>query len=266
VADSPLDVLVRVLDCDALRPRALNPKVSRELERVCLRCLEKVPARRYSSAAALADNLERLLRGDPLQLPLADTGSRLRHWARNEPALVVRLGTLALCATISELGYRLIPPSDQTTPEELEQLWVAHLLIMAVMGTWLVASLVCQRAVNRPAWAKAARFAWVGADVILLTVAMHIDDALESPLVGLYVVLVAASALWSRVSLVLLTTQLCALGYLSLVAANWLEGRLVHPHWHLIFIVALSFTGLIVAYQVHRLSILGRFCDSPAST
>src|SRR5437899_2337375 len=57
VAETPLDILVQVLDRDALRPRALNPRVSRDLERVCLRFLEKSPARRYPTAAALAEDL-----------------------------------------------------------------------------------------------------------------------------------------------------------------------------------------------------------------
>jgi serine/threonine protein kinase len=81
-----------VLDTEPRQPRSLNPKIDRDLSTICLKCLEKDPKRRYSSALALADDLERWLKHEPILARRIGLFSRGRKWVRRNP-------TSALLAT-----------------------------------------------------------------------------------------------------------------------------------------------------------------------
>ena len=94
VASSEIDLLLKVLDSDPIPPSRINPNVSQSLDRVCLCCLEKDPQRRYPSADAVADDLQRYLRDEPLEVPSRGLLQPLRRWGRREPALVTHLAAV----------------------------------------------------------------------------------------------------------------------------------------------------------------------------
>jgi WD40 repeat protein len=84
-AETPLETVLQVLDKEPDRPRRWNPSLDPDLETICLKCLAKEPRRRYDSAAALADDLERWLAGEPIQARAVGTWERLYRWCRRNP-------------------------------------------------------------------------------------------------------------------------------------------------------------------------------------
>jgi serine/threonine-protein kinase len=114
-ADEPLETLRQVRDEEPLPPRRLRPRLSRDLETVCLKCLEKDPTRRYPSAEALADDLDRWLGGRAIQARPVGRWARGVKWARRHPeraALAAVAVGLALAAVASALWQRWAGNAD----------------------------------------------------------------------------------------------------------------------------------------------------------
>ncbi len=81
---------IRLLrDTEPRSPRLLNPKVDRDLSTMCLKCLEKDPKRRYSSALALGEDLERWVKHEPIQARRTGILTRGKKWMRRNPTSVL---------------------------------------------------------------------------------------------------------------------------------------------------------------------------------
>jgi serine/threonine-protein kinase len=91
--ESVVETLEQVRERAPERPSLVNRRIPRDLETVCLKCLEKDPRRRYGTAAALAEDLDRFLRGEPVKARPVGRAEALGRWCRRNP-VVAALGAM----------------------------------------------------------------------------------------------------------------------------------------------------------------------------
>jgi hypothetical protein len=95
-AATVLDTVLQVIEKEPEHPRAVNPAADRDLSVIALKCLSKDPARRYPSAAALAEDLDRWANGEPILARPAPAWEKGWKWAKRHPAAAALLATCAL--------------------------------------------------------------------------------------------------------------------------------------------------------------------------
>jgi tetratricopeptide (TPR) repeat protein len=126
-AATALDTLLQVRGQEPVPPRRLVPAVPRDLDTICLKCLQKEPDRRYVSAGALADDLRRFLDGKSVQARRPAAWRRGLKWARRRPALATALAApfVALVGLVGGLlwhdaGLRVALEEKQQEHERAE--------------------------------------------------------------------------------------------------------------------------------------------------
>jgi serine/threonine-protein kinase len=249
--ENPMDTLVQVLESEATLPTQVRPGIPRELELICLKCLEKTPANRYPSAEALADDLERFVRGEPVEARPQTLGQRLQRWTRREPALAAHLAILAVCIAIIHVNYHLAGNVTRAM----------HLQVLSMLGAWGLVAVLFQALLRRDWRPGLVRAAWLAADAVLLTAVLATARALATPVVCCYALFIAAAGLWFRVRLVWFATALAGLGYGILLVANAGAADSISPHHHVIFLIVLAVLGYVVAYQVQRVRVLSQYYE-----
>jgi hypothetical protein len=137
VAENQLNCLQLILWQEPVPPCRLQPKIPRDLETICLKCLEKEPHRRYSSAEALADDLRRFLDGLPLCARPVGPVERCWRWARchrSAAALIVVAvsALLTLMTVISLFNHRLSAELQRTSEAHRQVLAVGEKLYHAL--------------------------------------------------------------------------------------------------------------------------------------
>jgi hypothetical protein len=110
----PAVVMCNVLRHEPPPPRGVNPKVPRDLELICLKCLSKDPAQRYADCGALADDLRRWLDDAPIRLRQPGRFERLWNCVRRQPLRTALLGTLLCLAVVALCAWWSVPVTART--------------------------------------------------------------------------------------------------------------------------------------------------------
>lgn len=125
--DTDLEVLRRIETAEPTSIRLVNRSATRDLETICLKCLEKSPGRRYPAAKALVDDLTRYLSGRPIQAKPSTAAQRISKWARRDPHLaalcsVIIVSAAALLVGLSWSNVRVRDERDRALASEARAL------------------------------------------------------------------------------------------------------------------------------------------------
>jgi serine/threonine protein kinase len=123
VEDTVAATLQNVLHAEPPPPRTLNPSVSRDLETIALKCLEKEPARRYRSGQELAEELERFFRDEPILARPASAPEKVWRWARRNPkvASLAAVTTLVFVLGFVGVAWQWQRAEQTATREKLQR-------------------------------------------------------------------------------------------------------------------------------------------------
>jgi hypothetical protein len=108
VSKTTTDVMVQVISNPPPSPRAVRPQVPRDLEAICLKCLEKEPRRRYRSALSLAEDLQQFLDDQPIRARAATIPERLWSWCLRNPVPACLLLTVSILLLVGQWSLILL--------------------------------------------------------------------------------------------------------------------------------------------------------------
>jgi tetratricopeptide (TPR) repeat protein/tRNA A-37 threonylcarbamoyl transferase component Bud32 len=112
-AATPIETLRQVIESEPVSPRQLNPAIDPDLETIALKCLAKEPAKRYATSAALADDLGRYLRDEPIVARPVSAPERLWRWAWRHPGAASAVAAMLLTAIVLAGSVALVSAKNQ---------------------------------------------------------------------------------------------------------------------------------------------------------
>ena len=130
-AATPLETIQHVVSVDPPRPRSLNPSIPRDLETICLKCLEKSPAKRYPNVSEIAADLDRLLNGLPIQARPVGLIEKSYRWYRRRPvigsmAVALILLLAAVPVLLASLWNEAERRAEEATAGRVKEIEAAH--------------------------------------------------------------------------------------------------------------------------------------------
>jgi tetratricopeptide (TPR) repeat protein len=135
-AATAMETMQQVVKQEPASPRLLQPTTPRDLETICLKCLQKEPRKRYASAAELANDLGRFLTGQPIHAQPIGTTERLWQWCRRNPmvagltaAIAGLVIVFAIGATIAAVAYKDTATRERERTQELVKLEIKTFLL-----------------------------------------------------------------------------------------------------------------------------------------
>jgi eukaryotic-like serine/threonine-protein kinase len=245
-----LDTIVMVLENEPPPPRKLRPDIPRQLESIVLKCLEKDPSKRYTSAEEFATDLERFLAGEPVKAQPLSVWRSFVHWTRREAALASHVGALLLLSLVIQANYHLSRNVDLAL----------HINVLLLLGIWILLSFVYQALLRHQIKPTKVACVWIATDVLIFSLVLMTRGADTGPLIIGYPVLVAISGLWFQTAVIWFATIATEIGLLSLLPYwhGW-DYLKENPHHPILVAIMIAVLGLVMVYQIERVRSLSRF-------
>jgi len=252
-AANQMDLWLQVVEIEPIPPRKLNASVPRELQRICLKCLEKDPHRRYATADDVVTDLDAYLRGEPPPIATTSMAATLRRLPRRFPAVCAHLIGLGL----ADLGRhaRFFSQGWETVRSD----WRYHFQFTGIMALWALCSLALQPLFDREHGSRRAGFLWATLDVMFLTGLLLLARGPIGPLFSGFALLIVVSVAFFRARLTAYMTIASIIGFLLVVAARPSEA--VPPHYAVVFLAVLIVTGIIFGYHIRRMRLMSEYYE-----
>jgi serine/threonine-protein kinase len=214
---SPIDVaevnlagaIQRIRSNEIIAPRSIDRWIPRDLETICMKCLDVCPTKRYQNARELAEELRRYADREPIAARPISCARRLLRWSRQQPGLAVTW----LSVTVFYLYHlTLLYLTDDVNLPKVREEWFNKVATVVAL-VWVMGAYGFQKLLFSTRGARWPLFGWATMEVALLTYLLSTGWAGKSPLVVMYPVLVAVSVLRFQPVLVSYRTFLCVVAY-----------------------------------------------------